>query len=160
MQNTHPQTGSTHLIIATLTPYKGQLVFDLRVKFAAGKDSIIPHRRAELPPKPVRALVSEMAKLLEVYDAERRISPSIRQVTSALEGEALAADFINALARRLPILVETTVDKSVQSSHTGLLLEDLVGIAHIAHITSIDAVDSFNAYCNSKVLDKNYVTIF
>jgi len=56
-------------------------------------------------------------------------------------------------------LVETTVDKSVQSSHTGLLLEDLVGIAHIAHITSIDAVDSFNAYCNGKVLDKNYVTI-
>jgi hypothetical protein len=39
------------------------------------------------------------------------------------------------------------------------LLEDLVGIAHIAHITSIDAVDSFNAYCNGKVLDKNYVTI-
>ena len=32
VQNTHPQTGSTHLIIATLTPYKGQLVFDLRVK--------------------------------------------------------------------------------------------------------------------------------
>ena len=46
VQNTHPQTGSTHLIIATLTPYKGQLVFDLRVKFAPGKDSIIPHRRA------------------------------------------------------------------------------------------------------------------
>ena len=159
VQNTHPQTGSTHLIIATLTPYKGQLVFDLRVKFAPGKDSIIPHRRAELPPKPVRVLVAEMAKLLEVYDAERRISPTIRQVTTAIEGEALAADFIHALARRLPILVETTVDKSVQSSHTGLLLEDLVGIAHIAHITSIDAVDSFNAYCNGKVLDKNYVTI-
>ena len=52
VQNTHPQTGGTHLIIATLTPYKGQLVFDLRVKFAPGKDSIIPHRRAELPPTP------------------------------------------------------------------------------------------------------------
>ena len=159
VQNTHPQTGSTHLIIATLTPYKGQLVFDLRVKFAPGKDSIIPHRRAELPPKPVRALVAEMAKLLEVYDAERRISPTIRQVNSAIEGEALAADFINALARRLPILVETTVDKSVQSSHTGPLLEDLVRIAHIAHITSLEAVNSFNAYCTTKVLDKNYVTI-
>ncbi|MFM7124518.1 MAG: hypothetical protein ACKOXW_04465 [Actinomycetes bacterium] len=159
VQDTHPKTNSTHLIVVTLTPYKGQLVFDLRVRFAPGKDSIIPHRRAELPPKPVRALIAEIAKLLEVYDAERRISPTIRQVTTAIEGEALAADFINALARRLPILVETTIDKSVQSSHTGPLLDDLVGIAHIAHITSIDAVDSFNAYCNSKVLDKNYVTI-
>ncbi len=106
-----------------------------------------------------RICIAELSKLLEVYDAERRISPTIRKVTTAIEGEALAADFIHALARRLPILVETTVDKSVQSSHTGLLLEDLVGIAHIAHITSIDAVDSFNAYCNGKVLDKNYVTI-
>ena len=98
----------------------------------------------------------------DLHAAERdecAVAKAMRVDTMANAGDALAADFIHALARRLPILVETTVDKSVQSSHTGLLLEDLVGIAHIAHITSIDAVDSFNAYCNGKVLDKNYVTI-
>ena len=157
--NTHPQTNATDLIVATLTPYRGQLVFDLRTKFAPGKDSIIPHRRAVLPPKPVRMLVTEMAKVLEVYDAERRISPTIRTVSSALDGEALAADFIDALARRLPILVETVADKTVDSSHTGPLLADLIGIAHIAHITSDDALEAFNEYCKSKILNKNYVTI-
>lgn len=157
--NTHPQTNATNLIIATLTPYRGQLVFDLRTKFVPGKDSIIPHRRAELPPKQVRLLVSEMANVLEVYDAERRISPSIRQVSSALDGEALAADFIDALARRLPILVETIADKSVETSLTGPMLDDLIGIAHIAHITTEIALEAFNQYCKGKVLNKNYVTI-
>ncbi|NBW92543.1 MAG: hypothetical protein EBR53_08865, partial [Actinobacteria bacterium] len=133
--------------------------FDLRTKFAPGKNSIIPHQRAVLPPNPVRMLVTEMAKVLEVYDAERRVSPTIRTVSSALDGQALAADFIDALARRLPILVETVTDKTVDSSHTGPLLADLIGIAHIAHITSDDALEAFNAYCKGKILNKNYVTI-
>jgi hypothetical protein len=145
--------------ILTVAPNNGRLVFDVRVHNEPGRDSIVPRKRAELPPRAVIELTCTIANMIEVYDAERRVAPSVRALATSLDGEALAADVLSAPTRRLPIIVESTIGKSPESTLTGALAIDLVGIAHVVHVTSTDAIAGFNQFFGSVILDRNYVSI-
>ncbi|NBS28538.1 MAG: hypothetical protein EBS70_06655, partial [Actinobacteria bacterium] len=122
--------------ILTVAPNNGRLAFDIRVHNEPGRDSIVPRKRAELPPRAVIELACAIANMIEVYDAERRVAPSVRTLATSLDGEALAADVLSAPTRRLPIIVESTIGKSPESTLTGALAIDLIGIAHVVHVTS------------------------
>jgi hypothetical protein len=97
-------------------------------------------------------------RTLEIYDAERRIDGAVTVARTELDGQALAADFRDALARRLPIIVECTIGKSPDSTMTGAMAPELVGIARIAHIASEDALTAFNEYCAANILDRQFIT--
>ena len=159
ISETFKQTGALRSTTITVAPHRGQLVFGIRVRQLPGKDAIVPRRHVEAPPKPLLQLGVELSRLLEVYDAERRVAPTVRIVNTADEGQALGADSLDALSRRLPIIVEYTFGKTVESSLTGALAHDLIGIAHIAHVNSPDALKAFNAYCASTMLSEQYITI-
>jgi regulator of replication initiation timing len=153
------QSGSIRTTTITVAPHRGQLVFDVRVRQLPGKDSIVPRRLAEAPPNPVLQLGVDIARLLEVYDAERRVAPTVRSISTPDDGQALGADSLDALSRRLPIIVEYTGEKTVESSLTGTLAHDLIGVAHIVHITTKDALRAFNDYCASTMVSEQYVTV-
>ena len=155
--NTQPSGVSSILI--TLAALSGQLVFDLRERFVPASNSVVPRRKAALPPRPVLGLAAEMARMLEVYDAERRVDGKVRQVTTELDGQALAADFRDAPARRLPIIAEFVKGRDPNTTITGSLAADLVGIAVVAHLHDEKAIDAFNEYCASPILSMNYVTV-
>jgi hypothetical protein len=159
ISETFKQTGALRSTTITVAPHRGQLVFGIRVRQLPGKDAVVPRRNVEAPPKPLLQLGVEMSRLLEVYDAERRVAPAVRIVNTSDEGQALGADSLDALSRRLPIIVEYTFGKTVESSLTGALAHDLIGIAHIAHVTSPNALQAFNAYCDSTMLSEQYITI-
>lgn len=159
VETTLPQSATTRTLVITLTPHNGRLVFDVRIHVTPGRDSIVPRRRAELAPEPVLDLVAEVAQRLEVYDAERRVARQARLVGSQIEGQALAADVVNAPTRRLPIVVETVIGKSHDTTLTGPLVRDLIGIAHVVHITDESAIGAFNDFYGSIVLNRNYITI-
>jgi hypothetical protein len=99
-----------------------------------------------------------MAQLLQVFDAERRVSVDIRPIRVALDGQDLAA-YGDAPARRLPIIVEFVAGKSRETSITGALAPLLIGIAHIAHVETQEALDAFNEYRGDKTLSKSYITV-
>ena len=155
--NTQPS--GVDSILITLAALSGQLVFDLRERFAPTSNSVVPRRKASLPPKPVLGLVAAMSQLLEVYDAERRVDGRVRQVASELDGQALAADFRDAPARRLPIIAEFVKGRDPSSTITGSLAVDLVGVAVVAHLLDEKALEAFNEYCASPILSTNYVTV-
>ena len=159
VETTLPQSATTRTLVVTVAPHNGRLVFDVRIHVAPGRDSIVPRRRAELAPEPVLELIANVAERIEVYDAERRVGRHARLVGSQIEGQALAADVVNAPTRRLPIIVETTIGKSNDTTLTGRLVRDLVGIAHVVHITDESAIGAFNDFYGSIVLSRNYVTI-
>jgi hypothetical protein len=145
-------------IVISLAPYHGQLVFETRVIVFPLKDSIVPRNRVEPPPKHLLTLCAQMAQLLQVFDAERRVSVDIRPIRVALDGQDLAA-YGDAPARRLPIIVEFVAGKSRETSITGALAPLLIGIAHIAHVETQEALDAFNEYRGDKTLSKSYVTV-
>ncbi|MGA1407078.1 MAG: hypothetical protein ACO33B_03545 [Ilumatobacteraceae bacterium] len=145
--------------VITVTPHNGRLVVDVRVHNEPGRDAIIPRKRAELPPRPVIDLICEIASSIEVYDAERRVAPTVRTIATSLEGEALAADVLTAPTRRLPIVVESVIGKSPESSLTTALAIDLIGVAHVVQVVAQQAIDGFNGFFGSVVLDRNYVSI-
>lgn len=157
VMNTQPS--GVDSILITLAALSGQLVFDLRERFVPASNSVVPRRKAALPPRPVLGLAAEMARMLEVYDAERRVDGKVRQVTTELEGQALAADFRDAPARRLPIIAEFVKGRDPNTTITGSLAADLVGIAVVAHLHDEKAIDAFNEYCASPVLSMNYITV-
>ena len=146
-------------IVITIAPNNGRLAFDVRIHNEPGRDPIVPRRRYELPPRPVIDLICAVANMIEVYDAERRVTSTVRRLSTSLDGEALAADVLSAPARRLPIIVESTIDKTSESSITNLLAVDLVGVSHVVHVTSKEAIAGFNQAYGSTVLDQNYVSI-
>ncbi len=157
VMNTQPS--GVDSILITLAALSGQLVFDLRERFVPASNSVVPRRKAALPPRPVLGLAAEMARMLEVYDAERRVDGKVRQVTTELDGQALAADFRDAPARRLPIIAEFVKGRDPNTTITGSLAADLVGIAVVAHLHDEKAIDAFNEYCASPVLSMNYITV-
>lgn len=159
VDTTTPQSTTTRTLVITLTPHNGRLVFDVRIHVSPHRDSIVPRRRAELAPEPVLDLIAEVAQRLEVYDAERRVGRQARVIGSHIEGQALAADVMNAPTRRLPIVVETIIGKSKDTTLTGPLVRDLVGIAHVVHVTDDAAINAFNEFYGSNILSRNYVTI-
>ncbi|MGA1332087.1 MAG: hypothetical protein ACO31D_02905, partial [Ilumatobacteraceae bacterium] len=130
-------------ILITLAALSGQLVFDLRQRFMPASSAVVPGRRSALPPKRVLELVSTMTKHLEVFDAERRVDGHVRAVTSELDGQALAADYRDAPARRLPIIAEFTKGHDPEQTLTGPLAADLVGVAVVAHINDEKALQAF-----------------
>jgi hypothetical protein len=146
-------------ILITVAPHNGRLMFDVQIHNEPGRETVVPRRRYELPPRPLLELACDVALLIEVYDAERRITPSPRSISSSLDGEALAADVLSAPTRRLPIIVESTISKSEQTSVTGPLAADLIGIAHVVHVQGQAAIDGFNQSFGSTLLDRNYVSI-
>lgn len=150
--------GPTNSILVTIAPHRGQLVVEVRMRHLPTAGGIIPPRPAQLPPKAVTELLTHFATRLEAYDAERRISGEVFVARTELDGQALAADFRDALARRLPIVAECTIDKSPDNTITGSLARELVGIARVAHIATEDALRGFNEYCGAKVLDRNFIT--
>jgi hypothetical protein len=150
--------GPTNSILVTVAPHKGQLVIEVRMRHLPLAGGIIPPLPAQLPPRAVTDLLMHFASTLEIYDAERRIDGTVTLVCTELDGQALAADFRDALARRLPIIVECTIDKSIENTITGAMARELVGIARVAHITTDEALHAFNDYCAAAVLDRNFVT--
>lgn len=150
--------GPTNSILVTVAPHKGQLVIDVRMRHLPLAGGIIPPLPAQLPPRAVTDLLMHFASTLEIYDAERRIDGTVTVVHSELDGQALAADFRDALARHLPIIVECTINKSPENTITGVMARELVGIARVAHITTAEALQAFNDYCAAPVLDHNFVT--
>jgi hypothetical protein len=159
ISETFKATGSGRTTTITIAPHRGQLVFDVRMKHIAGKDSIVPRRPAEVPPKALLQLCSEITQIVELYDAERRIAPVVRIVSTTDDGQALGADSLDALSRRLPIIIEYTAGRKLESSLTAQLAHDLLGIAHVAHVTTTDALNAFNAYCGAQTLSEQYITI-
>ncbi len=159
ISETFKATGSGRTTTITIAPHRGQLVFDVRMRHIAGKDSIVPRRPAEVPPKALLQLCSEISQLLEVYDAERRVSPVVRIVATTDDGQALGADSLDALSRRLPIIIEYTMGKTAETSLTAQLAHDLLGVAHVAHVTTPAALQAFNAYCGPQTLNEQYITI-
>ena len=157
VMNTQPS--GVDSILITLAALSGQLVFDLRERFTPSSNSVVPRRKASLPPKPVLGLVATMAQMLEVYDAERRVNGNVRQVESELDGQALAADFRDAPARRLPIIAEFVKDREPSTTITGSLAADLVGVAVVAHLHDERALNAFNEYCAAPILSTNYITV-
>lgn len=155
--NTQPS--GVDSILITLAALSGQLVFDVRERYMPTNNSVLPKRKAALPPKPVLGLVSVMSNLLEVYDAERRVDGKVRQCTSELDGQALAADFRDAPARRLPIIVEFVKGREPNTTLTGGLAADLVGVAVVAHLSEEKALAAFNDYCAAPILSANYITV-
>lgn len=153
------QQNGVDSILITLAALSGQLVFDLRQRFVPASNSVSPRRKAALPPKPVLGLVGGMTTLLEVYDAERRVDGRVRQVLSELDGQALAADFRDAPARRLPIIAEFVKGREPATTITGSLAADLVGVAVVAHLHDEKALNAFNDYCAAPILSTNYVTV-
>ncbi len=159
ISETFKATGSGRTITITIAPHRGQLVFDVRIRHIAEKESIVPRRPAEVPPKALLQLCSEICQMLEVFDAERRVLPVVRIVATSSDGQALGADSLDAPSRRLPIIVEYVAGIKTESSLTAQLAHDLLGIAHIAHVTTPDALKAFNAYCGSQALSEQYITI-
>ncbi|MFM9112350.1 MAG: hypothetical protein ACKOPB_03710, partial [Actinomycetota bacterium] len=159
VDTTSPQSTTTRTLVITLTPHNGRLVFDVRIHVSPHRNSIVPRRRAELAPEPVLDLIGEVTQQLEVYDAERRVGRQARVIESHIEGQALAADVMNAPTRRLPIIVETIIGKSNDTTLTGPLVRDLVGIAHVVHITDDSAINAFKEFYGSNILSRSYVTI-
>ena len=157
VMNTQPS--GVDSILITLAALSGQLVFDLRERFTPSSNSVVPRRKASLPPKPVLGLVATMSQMLEVYDAERRVNGNVRQVGSELDGQALAADFRDAPARRLPIIAEFVKDREPSTTITGSLAADLVGVAVVAHLHDERALNAFNEYCAAPILSTNYITL-
>ena len=157
VMNTQPS--GVDSIVITLAALSGQLVFDLRQRFVPSSNSLVPRRKAALPPRPVLGLVASMSGLVEVYDAERRVDGKVRQVVSELDGQALAADFRDAPARRLPIVAEFVKGRDPSTTVTGSLAADLVGIAVVAHLQDERALDAFNEYCAAPILSTNYITV-
>jgi len=153
------QQSGVNSILITVSALSGQLVFDLRNRFIPASTAVVPGRKPALPPKPVLALVVRMSELLEVYDAERRVDGRIRRVASELDGQALAADFRDAPARRLPIITEFVVGNDANSTVTGGFAAELVGVAVVAHLESEQAVQAFNDYCGSPVISTNYISV-
>jgi len=150
--------GPTNSILITIAPHKGQLVVEVRIRHLPAAGGIVPPRPAQLPPKAITDLLMHFAAHLEVYDAERRVSGEITIARTELDGQALAADFRDALARRLPIVAECTIDKSPGNTVTGSMARDLVGIARVAHVATEEALLAFNEYCAAAVLDRNFIT--
>ena len=105
ISETFKQTGALRSTTITVAPHRGQLVFGIRVRQLPCKDAVVPRRNVEAPPKPLLQLGVEMSRLLEVYDAERRVAPAVRIVNTSDEGQALGADSLDALSRRLPIII-------------------------------------------------------
>jgi hypothetical protein len=159
ISETFKATGSGRTTTITIAPHRGQLVFDVRMRHITGKDSVVPRRPAEAPPKALLQLCSEISQMLEVYDAERRIAPVVRIIATSVDGQALGADSLDAPSRRLPIIIEYTAGKNIESSLTAPLAHDLLGIAHIAHVTTPDALKAFNAHCGAQTLSEQYITI-
>ena len=157
MQNTY--AAGVDSILITMAALSGQLVFDLRERFVPASNAVVPQRKAMLPPRRVLELVSKMTQLLEVYDAERRVDGHIRAVASELDGQALAADYRDAPARRLPIIAEFVNGRDPAQTLTGQVAADLVGIAVVAHLHDERALQAFNDYCGSPVLSTNYITV-
>jgi hypothetical protein len=156
---TDKTTGARRATTITIAPHRGQLVFDVRMRHIAGKDSVVPRRPAEVPPKALLQLCSEISQMLEVYDAERRIAPIVRIISTSVDGQALGADSLDAPSRRLPIIIEYTAGKNIEASLTAPLAHDLLGIAHITHVTTPDALKAFNAHCGAQTLSEQYITI-
>ena len=150
--------GPTNSILVTVAPHKGQLAIEVRMRHLPLAGGVIPPLPAQLPPRAVTDLLMHFASTLEIYDAERRIDGTISIARTALEGQALAADFRDALARRLPILVECTIDKSPENTLTGAMARELIGIARVAHVATAEALNAFNDYCAATILDRNFVT--
>jgi hypothetical protein len=159
ISETFKSTGSGRTTTITIAPHRGQLVFDVRMRHISGKDSVVPRRPAEVPPKALLQLCSEISQIVEVYDAERRIAPVVRVIATSDDGQALGADSLDALSRRLPIIIEYTGGKNIEASLTAPLAHDLLGIAHIAHVTTPEALKAFNAYCGAQTLSEQYITI-
>lgn len=157
VMNTQPS--GVDSILITLAAISGQLVFDLRVRYIPSTSTILPPRNAALPPKAVVSLVNMLAGLLEVYDAERRVNGEIRQVHTELDGQALAADYRDAPARRLPIVVEFVKGRDPTTTLSGSLAAELVGVAAVAHVHDEMALQAFNDYCGKTELSVNYITI-
>jgi hypothetical protein len=157
LQNTY--AAGVDSILITLAALSGQLVFDLRERFVPASNAVVPKRRSGLPPKRVLELVSTMTQLLEVYDAERRVDGRVRPVMSELDGQALAADYRDAPARRLPIIAEFVKGRDPHQTLTGSLAADLIGVAVVAHLGDEKALQAFNDYCGSPVLSTNYITV-
>ena len=150
--------GPTNSILLTVAPHKGQLAIDVRMHHLPQAGGIVPPMPAQLPPRAVTELLVHFASTLEIYDAERRIDGAVTVARTELDGQALAADFRDALARRLPIIVECTIDKSPDNTLTGTLARELIGIARVAHVATTEALNAFNDYCAATILDRNFVT--
>lgn len=150
--------GPTNSILLTVAAHKGQLVIEVRMRHLPLAGGLIPPQPPQLPPKAVTDLLMHFTRTLEIYDAERRIDGAVTVARTELDGQALAADFRDALARRLPIIVECTIGKSPDSTMTGAMAPELVGIARIAHIASEDALTAFNEYCAANILDRQFIT--
>ena len=159
ISETDKTTGARRTTTITIAPHRGQLVFDVRMRHIAGKDSVVPRRPAEVPPKALLQLCSEISQMLEVYDAERRIAPIVRIISTSVDGQALGADSLDAPSRRLPIIIEYTAGKNIEAALTAPLAHDLLGIAHIAHVTTPDALKAFNVHCGAQTLSEQYISI-
>lgn len=150
--------GPANSMLLTVAPHKGQLVIEVRMHHLPAVGGIIPPRPTQLPPQAVTDLLMHFATRLEIYDAERRVNGEVTVARTELDGQALAADFRDALARRLPIVVECTIDKAPDSTITGSMARELVGIARVAHVATEEALRGFNDYCAAAVLDRNFIT--
>lgn len=159
IETSDTSTSARKTITLTVAPHNGRLAFDVRIHHELGREAVIPRRKIESPPRPVIDLICEVATILEIYDAERRVAPRSREIATNLEGQALAADVLTAPTRRLPIIVESTIGKSADTTITGPLAVDLIGVAHVVHITNTDAIEGFNDFYGSKILDRSYVSI-
>jgi len=147
-----------HQTIITVAVLEQSLVFEIRKVLRPTGQSVFPRPRISLPNARLAELCLRIANELKIRDAEQLIDGQIRQTSTTLDGEALAA-FAEAPGRRLPIVVEHTQGRIPSAQATATLGVTLLGIAHVFHVTTPQAVSGFNEFRRERLLTPDSITI-
>jgi len=143
--------------ISMYNTQRGDLCIDIRREVRPTGTAVLPRERTELPPKALTTLVADIVRELRVRDAHNAVSPSISKATSELDGQAVAA-LIDAPSRRLPVIVESTVNKAriATGSETARVL---TGAAHVYHLTTAEAERGFNQVSGQRKASNSWVIV-
>lgn len=135
-----------------------KLIFEVRKSLRPTGTAVLPRRKISPPSLGLAKLCAQVARQLNVRDAEQLIDGQVHTATKSLEGQALAA-FADAPSRQLPIVIEQTQGRVSSSLATSELGGLLIGVAHIFHLTTADAASGFNEYRGEKLLTPEAITI-
>ncbi|NDC46611.1 MAG: hypothetical protein EBZ68_03430 [Actinobacteria bacterium] len=136
---------------------RGDLCIDIRREVRPTGTAVLPRERTELPPTALTALVANIVRELRIRDAQNTLSPSISKATSELDGQAVAA-LIDAPSRRLPVIVESTVNKAkiATGSETARVL---TSTAHVYHLATAEAERGFNQVSGQRKASSSWVIV-
>lgn len=124
--------------------------FEVRVMLVPGGRRILPSR-PDVSTAPVHRLVAQVLNAAPFYDANARVLPEVKVVSSNLGAQEVAA-FALAPGRALPVVVETVPTKSTPLFDVSKIAPMLAGLAHIFRIEGDAARAAFHGFYGTNVL--------